>query len=95
MNSPVIVSKGKNPYQVTRMALQQTPFPSLKGRRVLIKPNAGRVASPGQGVTTHPSVVEAGDRHGPLVIVELQAVVRDSADSADPWHRDRDNGIDG
>jgi uncharacterized protein (DUF362 family) len=63
MNSPVIVSKGKNPYLTTQSALRQLPFPSLKGRKVLIKPNAGRVAFPGQGVTTHPSVVEATIDH--------------------------------
>ena len=58
-HSLVIVSRGKDPYQTTRRALREVPFPCLKGRRVLIKPNAGREAAPGQGVTTHPSVVEA------------------------------------
>ena len=31
----------------------------LRGTRVLLKPNAGRVAPPGSGVTTHPDVVAA------------------------------------
>jgi len=59
MVSLVIVSKGKDPYQTARRALQGISFPGLKGKKVLIKPNAGREAIPGQGVTTHPSVVEA------------------------------------
>jgi len=59
MGSLVRVVKGKDPYQITRKALQEFRLPDLKGKRVLIKPNAGRLASPGQGVTTHPRVVEA------------------------------------
>ncbi len=55
----VLVGKGKDPYKMTSEVLEEFPFPNLKGRRVLIKPNAGRVASPGDGVTTHPEVVEA------------------------------------
>jgi len=31
----------------------------VRGKRVLLKPNAGRVAPPGTGVTTHPEVVAA------------------------------------
>jgi uncharacterized protein (DUF362 family) len=63
MNSLVIVSKGEDPYQTTQGALQQLPLPDLKGKKILIKPNAARVALPGQGVTTHPSVVEATIDH--------------------------------
>jgi uncharacterized protein (DUF362 family) len=63
MNSLVIVSKGEDPYQTTKGALQQFPLPNLKGRKILIKPNAARAALPGQGVTTHPSVVEATIDH--------------------------------
>lgn len=63
MNARVIVSKGNNPFQTAQSALQQIPFPSLRGRKVLVKPNAGRAASPGEGVTTHPSVVEATIDH--------------------------------
>ncbi|NWF93669.1 MAG: DUF362 domain-containing protein [Syntrophaceae bacterium] len=58
-NSLVMVSKGDDPYETTRELLQTFPLPVLKGRRVLIKPNAARVASPGQGVTAHPGVVAA------------------------------------
>ncbi|MBS3917657.1 MAG: DUF362 domain-containing protein [Deltaproteobacteria bacterium] len=59
MEPLVIVSKGKDPYKTTRIALKQFPFPNLKGRRILIKPNAARLASPGNGITTHPQVVAA------------------------------------
>ena len=59
MNSLVVVLKGEDPYRTTQQVLQQIPLAGLKGRKVLIKPNAGRAAFPGQGVTTHPSVVEA------------------------------------
>jgi uncharacterized protein (DUF362 family) len=58
-NSLVIASKGDNPYETTKRVLQIFPLPDLKGRKILIKPNAARLASPGEGVTTHPLVVEA------------------------------------
>ena len=63
MNSRVIVSKGVDPYRTTQRALQQSPLPDLKGRKILLKPNAARLALPGQGVTTHPSVIEATIDH--------------------------------
>lgn len=59
----VIVSKGKDPYETTRRALRHLQLPSLKDRRILIKPNAARVALPGSGVTTHPLVVSATIDH--------------------------------
>ena len=63
MDSPVIVSRGIDPYQTTRLALQEFPLPNLKGKKVLIKPNAARLAYPGSGVTTHPLVVKATIHH--------------------------------
>ena len=51
-NSLVIVSKGDNPYETTKRTLQIFPLPDLKGRKILIKPNAARLATPGEGVTT-------------------------------------------
>jgi len=57
--SVVIVSKGKDPYQTTKKALQKTTLSHLSGKKILIKPNAARLASPGEGVTTHPAVVAA------------------------------------
>ncbi len=59
MKHSVIVLKGKDAYQTTREALGQLRLPELKRKRVLIKPNAARLALPGQGITTHPSVLEA------------------------------------
>jgi uncharacterized protein (DUF362 family) len=35
----------------------------LRGKKILIKPNAARLASPGEGVTTHPGVVAAAIDH--------------------------------
>jgi uncharacterized protein (DUF362 family) len=63
MDPLVIVSKGDNPYRTTKRGLQKFPFPNLKERNVLIKPNAARLASPGDGVTTHPQVVAATIDH--------------------------------
>ncbi len=63
MGSRVIVLKGIDPYHTTIKGLQNFPLPNLKGRRVLIKPNAARLALPGEGVTTHPGVVEAAIDH--------------------------------
>lgn len=59
----VLIFKGKNPYQITRDALNSYPLPDLKGMRILIKPNAARVALPGQGITTHPLIVTATIDH--------------------------------
>jgi uncharacterized protein (DUF362 family) len=55
----VYVLRGVDPYSTTKKILQDFPIPSLKGRKVLIKPNAARLAAPGHGVTTHPLVVQA------------------------------------
>ena len=63
MPSLVVVSKGKDPYLTTRKALLRFPLPHLEGKKILIKPNAARWASPGAGITTHPSVVLAAIDH--------------------------------
>ena len=63
MGPLVIVSKGKDPYRTTKRILQRFPLPDLEGKSVLIKPNAARLASPGDGVTTHPRVVAAAIDH--------------------------------
>jgi uncharacterized protein (DUF362 family) len=55
----VIVSRGADCYRTARNALSEFPLPDLRGKRVLIKPNAARMALPGNGITTHPLVVEA------------------------------------
>jgi uncharacterized protein (DUF362 family) len=63
VKSFVVVSKGKDPFRTTERVLQRFPLPDLKGTNVLIKPNAARLAFPGEGVTTHPSVVAAAVKH--------------------------------
>jgi uncharacterized protein (DUF362 family) len=59
MDNKVVVSKGTDPYRTAWRALQHFSFKEWRGRNVLIKPNGARLASPGEGVTTHPRVVEA------------------------------------
>ncbi len=64
MDHPLIfVSKGRDPYRTTKRILQRVPLSDLEGKSVLIKPNAARLASPGDGVTTHPQVVAATVDH--------------------------------
>jgi uncharacterized protein (DUF362 family) len=63
VKSFVVVSKGEDPFRTTKQILQRFPLPDLKGKNVLIKPNAARLAFPGEGVTTRPSVVEATIKH--------------------------------
>lgn len=55
----VHVAQGNGAYANTRRALESADLGTVRGKRVLLKPNAGRVASPGSGVTTHPDVVAA------------------------------------
>ncbi len=55
----VKIFRGNSPYRITKIALENFTLPDLKGRRILLKPNGGRLAYPGQGVTTHPDVVAA------------------------------------
>ncbi len=59
----VIVSKGNDPYHTTLQVLQKFPLPDLQGKKILLKPNAARLSSPGDGVTTHPLVVSATIDH--------------------------------
>ena len=55
----VHVAQGDGAYAATRRALRPVDLSPAGGKRVLLKPNAGRVALPGAGVTTHPDVVAA------------------------------------
>ena len=56
---PVAVAHGGGAYQNTLKALETFPLENVCGKRVLLKPNAGRLGKPGKGVTTHPEVVGA------------------------------------
>lgn len=58
-NPWVHVAHGHGPYANTRRALAAVDLLPFRGRRVLLKPNAGRVAAPGSGIVTHPDVVAA------------------------------------
>jgi uncharacterized protein (DUF362 family) len=55
----VHVAHGGGPYANTRGALEALDLSSVRGKRVLLKPNAGRVAGPGSGIVTHPEVIAA------------------------------------
>ena len=57
--SKVAVAHGRGPYQNTITALKSFPLEAVRGKRILLKPNAGRIARPGSGITTHPEVVAA------------------------------------
>ncbi len=56
---PVSVAHGGGAYQNTIKALESFPLEAAQGKRVLLKPNAGRLGKPGSGITTHPEVVGA------------------------------------
>ena len=55
----VHVAAGDGPYANTRAALAQVDLTPARGKGVLLKPNVGRVAPPGTGITTHPQVIAA------------------------------------
>jgi uncharacterized protein (DUF362 family) len=58
-NSTVHVSGGKGPYSNTLAVLAGIDLSPASGKRVLLKPNAGRVAAKKAGVTTDAMVVAA------------------------------------
>ena len=55
----VHVAGGNGPYGNTRGALEKVDLSPARGKRVLLKPNVGRVAPPEAGIITHPQVVAA------------------------------------
>ncbi len=57
--SQVVVAHGHGPYHNTLTALESFPLQVVRGKRVLLKPNAGRIARSGEGITTHAQVVAA------------------------------------
>jgi len=50
---------GKGAYSNTYEALSKMDLTPACGKRVLLKPNSGRIASPGSGITTDPQVIAA------------------------------------
>jgi uncharacterized protein (DUF362 family) len=55
----VVVTSGTDAYENTRSALRGVNLSVARGMKVLLKPNAGRMAAPGSGVCTDPRVVAA------------------------------------
>jgi uncharacterized protein (DUF362 family) len=55
----VAVAHGEVPYNNTLKALNSISLQAARGKRVLLKPNAGRMARSGEGITTHAEVVAA------------------------------------
>jgi uncharacterized protein (DUF362 family) len=55
----VYVAAGEGAYKNTINALNKIDLSPAKGKKVLLKPNAGRLASKGEGITTDPLVVAA------------------------------------
>jgi uncharacterized protein (DUF362 family) len=58
-HSTVYVAAGDGPYANTRAVLVQMDLSPARGKRVLLKPNAGRVAPPESGIVTNPEVIAA------------------------------------
>ena len=58
-NPHVHVAAGEGAYDNTREVLSQINLSAVTGKRVLLKPNAGRIATPDSGITTNPLVVAA------------------------------------
>ena len=55
----VFVTGGEGPYANARKALACIDLSAAKGKRVLLKPNAGRIASADSGIVTNPEVLAA------------------------------------
>ncbi len=55
----VATAKDTDAYRATRTVLSAFSLDPCRGKRFLLKPNAGRCAAPGAGVTTNPDVVAA------------------------------------
>ncbi|NQU87126.1 MAG: DUF362 domain-containing protein [Mariniphaga sp.] len=60
ISKPIVSVAGKNgPFLNVIEALSQLDLSSLKDKRILIKPNVGRIAPPESGYNTHPEAVAA------------------------------------
>ena len=55
----ITLAAGRGPYRNTLDALATMNLSAIEGKRVLLKPNIGRVAVPYSGVVTNPQVVAA------------------------------------
>ena len=83
----ISIAKGDDPYTVARQALcRMDPVP-VAGRRILLKPRAGRPLFPQTGGSTHPAVIEAAidwfhENHAKLVAVAECPALGVSAEKA-------------
>lgn len=58
-NPEVFISSGSGAYKNTLCALSNIDLTPARGKKVLLKPNAGRLAKKDSGITTNPEVVAA------------------------------------
>jgi len=58
-NNFVAVCHGNNAYANAINVLERIDLPDLSGKKILLKPNAGRKVQPGKAITTNPHVVAA------------------------------------
>lgn len=58
-NPKIYIATGNGAYKNTRDILSDLDITLAKGKRVLLKPNTGRIAAPESGVNTDPQVVAA------------------------------------
>lgn len=59
MKPLVSIAGGEGPYKNILKSIAPLDLSGLKGKKVLIKPNCGRIAKEGSGITTHPQAVAA------------------------------------
>ena len=73
----VSISGKKGPFENVKNALAALDLTSLKGKRVMIKPNMGRAATFGHGYNTHPQAI-AG-------IIEMVKVIDTTTVNSNSW----------
>ena len=55
--SPVYIEHGQGPFENARKALLSVGEGFFTGKKVLVKPNIGRITGPGRGINTHPQAI--------------------------------------
>ena len=58
-NPSIFIASGPDAYKNTKEVISKIDIASVSGKRVLLKPNAGRADAAGSGITTNPLVVAA------------------------------------
>lgn len=59
MNKQIAIAYKNGPFTNTGQALASLDLQWVRGKSVLIKPNAGRIVRPEHGITTHPQAIAA------------------------------------